>query len=247
MINSSSPVPLIVAIAAAWLFGFLLVAIVRRNADMHHRLRDVPGLMYWQAGIAIGIFIFALSPAPLRWLLLLVAGARMTYEAVCIHRGRWSAGRAAAVLVTPVIPLLLMAMALNTKQAATTLVVAFFLSEVFDSFAYLGGKAIGKRRLAPGLSPNKTWEGLLTGTTAALLASLGLVALSIVDLDGAVIFCGATLIFATFGDMMASVGKRLAGVKDYPTLISSQGGLLDMFDSWIYVAPMAAFALQLAG
>jgi len=244
---SSSPAPLIVAIALAWLFGFLLVAILRRNADMHHRLRDVPGLMYWQAGITTGVFIFALSPAPFRWLFLLLAGARMVYEAFNIHVGRWSAKRAVAVFVTPVFPLVLMAMVLNTKDATTTLVVAFFLSEVFDSFAYLGGKAFGKHRLFPELSPNKTWEGLATGAVAACLASLGLVALSILDLSGAMIFFGTTLVFATFGDLAASVSKRLAGVKDYPRLIANQGGLLDMFDSWIYVAPAAALALHLAG
>jgi CDP-diglyceride synthetase len=246
LIVSSSPAPLAVAIATSWLMGFLLVAFVRRNAEMHHRLRDVPGLMYWQAGVITCVFLFALSPDPLRWLLLLVAGGRMVYEAIRIHAGRWSASRIVAVLATPVIPLTLMATVLETEDAATTLVVAFFLSEVFDSFAYLGGKAIGKHRLVPGLSPNKTWEGLLTGATAAFLASLGLVGMSVLDLAGAMIFCCMTIVFATLGDLVASAGKRLAGVKDYPTLVANQGGLLDMFDSWIYVAPVAAFALQIA-
>jgi CDP-diglyceride synthetase len=246
VIASSSLKSLIIAIAAAWLCSLLLVALARRNPDMHHRLRDVPSLMYWQAGITACLCLFALSPSPVRWLLFLCGGARMVYEAASIHSGQWTANRAAAVFMTPVLPLFLMAMVLDAEASATMLVVAFFLSEVFDSFAYLGGKAFGKRHLAPNLSPNKTWEGLLTGAAVAFGVSLGLIGFSVLSLGEAIICSVTTIVFAALGDIAASFGKRLAGVKDYPTLIANQGGLLDMFDSWIYVAPMTALALQMA-
>jgi len=246
VIASSSLASLVMAIAGVWLCSYVLVALVRRNPNMRHRLRDVPSLMNWQAGVTICLLIFALSPSPVRWLLFLVGGARMVYEAASIHCGQWSANRTAAVLVTPVLPLFLMAMVLNIEGSAITLVVAFFLSEVFDSFAYLGGKAFGKRHLAPDLSPNKTWEGLLTGAAVAFGVSLALIGFSVLNYEGAIICSATTIVFATLGDLAASFGKRLAGVKDYPTLIANQGGLLDMFDSWIYVAPITALALQVA-
>lgn len=246
MISPSALPMLAAAFVSAWIGGFILVWVLGRSPALRQRLRDVPGLMVWQIGVVSGVFGFAVAPAGLQWALFALAAARMAYEALRIHAGQWSAARAGAVILSPILPLALLALVLREGDAAATLILAFLLSEVFDSFAYVGGKVFGRRKVAPWLSPHKTWEGLLTGAAVCLALALTLSGISVLSLPQALICSAAAAVFATLGDLSASLGKRLAGVKDYPMLIASQGGLLDMFDSWIYVAPMTAFALALA-
>ncbi len=246
MIAASAIPVLIATIALAWLSGFCLVAGLSRRPGTRDRVRDVPSLMLWQVVVTAGVAAFVLVPAPVRWLVFLVACGRMVFEAVRIHDHVWTKARVGAVLLSPTLPLALSAIFVGHDAAAATLLLAFFLAEVFDSFSYLGGKVFGRRPLAPRLSPSKTWEGFLTGAAVMFAVALVLAAFAVITPGQAVISTLTTMVFAPVGDFAASFGKRLAGVKDYPVLITGQGGLLDMFDAWIYVAPLTAAALQLA-
>lgn len=106
-----------------------------------------------------------------------------------------------------------------------------------DTGAYFVGKAIGRHRMAPVLSPKKTWEGSVGGFLSAVLfgAALGyLLRLPIVFslVAGAVIG-----VMAQFGDLAKSAIKREIGIKDFGTLIPGHGGVLDRFDSLLFTAP----------
>lgn len=226
--------------------GFCLVAGLRQHTTARDRLADVPSLMNWQILIVTGVSAFVLAPPFVQWLLFFLGGSRMLFEAVSIHRHRWTALRLCAVMLSPILPLVLSAMLIGRNTAAATLLVAFFLAEVFDSFSYLGGKVFGRNALVSRLSPNKTWEGLIVGATVTLFFALVQALCGVITLWQAAVCTLTTIVFATVGDLTASFGKRTAGVKDYPLLIAGQGGLLDMFDAWIYVAPMTFFALRLA-
>ncbi|NBC25598.1 MAG: phosphatidate cytidylyltransferase [Bacteroidetes bacterium] len=113
-----------------------------------------------------------------------------------------------------------------------------------DVFAYFGGKSFGKRKLAPSISPNKTWEGfgfgILGAAAGALIAwtASSTFPVSLLDLIPAALIASVT---GPLGDLTASRLKRLAGMKDSSTLLPGHGGLLDRFDAMIVTAPFLYF------
>jgi phosphatidate cytidylyltransferase len=111
---------------------------------------------------------------------------------------------------------------------------------VSDSAQYYTGRALGRRPLAPTISPKKTLEGAIGGMvfgTAAMIAGGRLVfagtALPILALLGATIAA-----LGIVGDLFESLLKRSAGVKDSSHLIPGHGGVLDRIDSWLFAAPV---------
>ncbi|MBQ8469692.1 MAG: CDP-archaeol synthase [Clostridia bacterium] len=120
-----------------------------------------------------------------------------------------------------------------------------------DVFAYFTGVKFGKTKMAPNLSPKKSWEGAIGGVVGVLLFML----LSLLLFEKVfaktpffmpVWFYCITVVFISitsmFGDLMASLIKRYYGVKDYSNLIPGHGGIMDRFDSVILASP-TMFAL----
>jgi phosphatidate cytidylyltransferase len=123
-----------------------------------------------------------------------------------------------------------------------------------DIGGMVGGKLTGRRKLAPRLSPNKTWEGLIASLLTA--AACWIVTVTIWPLDaqlGAVTFAeltvglqlalvgfvaAVTALFGIAGDLTFSLYKRQHGVKDYARLLPGHGGILDRFDAFIFCAPL---------
>ncbi|MCA6362951.1 MAG: phosphatidate cytidylyltransferase [Bacteroidetes bacterium] len=113
----------------------------------------------------------------------------------------------------------------------------YALIVLFDGFSQLAGLLFGRHKLAPQISPAKTWEGLAGGFTAILLTLLILPG----NLKPEMILSAALLSLliasgAVAGDLLASKWKRLAGVKDYGSWIPAHGGILDRFDGFIGAA-----------
>ena len=115
-----------------------------------------------------------------------------------------------------------------------------------DGAAYYVGTSWGRRRLAPRVSPNKSWEG---AAAAALVAVLSAAAWSVWRagaLDWTLIALALiTSIAAQVGDLVESLIKRGAGVKDSGTLLPGHGGFLDRFDALAFAAPVWWLALEL--
>ena len=111
-----------------------------------------------------------------------------------------------------------------------------------DTMAYICGKALGKRKLAPQISPHKTVEGVVGGMLGALIVLLafGYWALQMRGPQlGAWIMCGAlAAVFSVAGDLYQSRLKRLAGVKDSGSLLPGHGGILDRIDGVIAALPV---------
>jgi phosphatidate cytidylyltransferase len=127
-----------------------------------------------------------------------------------------------------------------------------------DSGAYLGGRWLGRRSLAPSVSPKKTWEGAIAGSLACLLVALVLPALAgslsvLAPLAVLPLWLRLALgigisLLGPVGDLSESVLKRQAGVKDSGRLIPGHGGILDRIDSLIFCAPLVYLAARwLAG
>lgn len=106
-----------------------------------------------------------------------------------------------------------------------------------DVFAYLVGMTFGRHRLCERLSPKKSWEGFFGGIAGAVV--LGLVAARVMD-GSCWVWAGLALVAAAtgvLGDLVESMFKRAAGVKDSGTLIPGHGGVLDRFDAMLLSAP----------
>ncbi len=119
---------------------------------------------------------------------------------------------------------------------------------VADSGAYFAGRKWGKTKLAPGVSPGKTWQGvwgaLAVGAIWSLLGAL-LLEMSAGQTLGFIMFCGVVVAFSILGDLFESLFKRLAQVKDSGQLLPGHGGVLDRIDSLTAAAPLFALGLLL--
>lgn len=116
-----------------------------------------------------------------------------------------------------------------------------------DSGAYFAGRAFGKRKLWPEISPKKTIEGFFGGIVSALIVALLFFLLSDIDMKmGLLLVMGVVIsIFGQFGDLVQSAYKRHYGVKDSGKILPGHGGILDRFDSMIFVLPILHFLLFL--
>jgi len=118
---------------------------------------------------------------------------------------------------------------------------------VCDSAAYFGGKALGKHKFAPAISPKKTWEGAVSGMIFSVIAGL-VFALTLLKNENIWFVLVVALldgIFAQFGDLIESLIKRGAGVKDSSNLIPGHGGLFDRTDSLLVSAVIVFVSLLL--
>jgi phosphatidate cytidylyltransferase len=112
-----------------------------------------------------------------------------------------------------------------------------------DIGAYFAGRALGKRKLAPRVSPGKTWEGAAGGMAAvALTAWAGAVYFGLPVMSTIAFGC-LVGIFSIVGDLTESMFKRAAALKDSGTLLPGHGGLLDRLDSVTAAAPLYALGL----
>jgi phosphatidate cytidylyltransferase len=139
--------------------------------------------------------------------------------------------------------------------------VAFLLCAVWagDTVALYVGRAWGRHKMAPSLSPNKTWEGTLGSLAGSLLATgvlLGLARLLAAKWDSAILsypedvwywlgLAALVNVAAQVGDLAESALKRSAGVKDSGSLLPGHGGVLDRIDALLVAAPALWYALQI--
>lgn len=130
------------------------------------------------------------------------------------------------------------------------LLAAAVLVWLADSLAYFAGRSFGRRRLAPAISPAKTWAGVAGALLAAPMVTAGL------DLFGPpsgmawlplLGLCVATVSISIIGDLLESLLKRLAGVKDSGTLLPGHGGVLDRIDSLTAAFPMFYLGVSFLG
>jgi phosphatidate cytidylyltransferase len=113
-----------------------------------------------------------------------------------------------------------------------------------DIFAYFAGRSIGGLKLAPAISPNKTWAGLIGGMAGA--GALGWAAADVFDLPPIFAFIGAPMgAVAQAGDLYESWVKRKAGVKDSGRILPGHGGVLDRVDG-LLAATVATLAVAAA-
>lgn len=110
-----------------------------------------------------------------------------------------------------------------------------------DAGAYFSGKAFGKTKLFPSISPNKTWEGLIGGGLLGILICFAISALiGGLTLRHWLIISTIVWVTGSLGDLVESSWKRQLGLKDSGSLLGGHGGFLDRLDSFIYAVPFVS-------
>ncbi len=113
-----------------------------------------------------------------------------------------------------------------------------FVVQLSDVMQYIWGRMIGRTRIAPALSPSKTWEGLVGGALTAVFVGSSLWWMTPFTPAEAALMCLILTTMGFFGGLVMSAIKRDRGVKDWGHLIPGHGGFLDRLDSVIFAAPI---------
>ncbi len=144
--------------------------------------------------------------------------------------------------------------AIRRDHSAWVLLWVLLVTKSCDIGAYFAGKAFGRHKLIPWLSPGKTWEGLVGGVLMSAAVSVaglevlrGWGAIAGVPLWAAVIPGVLFAVVGQTGDLLESMLKRDAGIKDSGKVLPGFGGVLDVIDSPLLVAPLAFWVLRLFG
>lgn len=203
------------------------------------RLGRGPSLVYGLLAVAL---YGALLSAP-RDALFLVA--TLFWTAV-VPAWLWlgvRSGQRAALLAAGFVVIVPTALAVVSLQPPVLLAV-LALVWIADIAAYFAGRAFGRHKLAPAISPGKTWEGALAGM-AGVLAWAIICATMTGGIHWAPYLAAAALLGALSiaGDLFESAAKRQAGVKDSGSLLPGHGGILDRIDSMTAALPVAALLL----
>lgn len=159
------------------------------------------------------------------------------------HVNRASAALAGVLVLVPA----WLALLRLQQQAPYWLLFLLLLVVAADVGAYFAGRAFGRHKLAPRVSPGKTWEGVAGGVVAAsLMAAVGTTVFP-VDAGAFVVVCTVVVFASIVGDLTESLFKRHAGLKDSGGLLPGHGGVLDRIDSVTAAAPIFLFGMERLG
>jgi len=124
--------------------------------------------------------------------------------------------------------------------------LALFATFAVDTTAYFIGRAWGRHKMAPTISPGKTWEGAVGGLVGAIVAVIVLALLLDIDISYSemVILGFLIAVFAQLGDLAESKLKRSMGVKEAGNLIPGHGGILDRLDSIVFTGVVVYYCLR---
>lgn len=249
--------------ASPWPFAVLTLVMIAAAGWEWARLNGLHGVSCLAMGAVLAAACVAAAQAgwveaapPVLWwfaLVVWVMGGAFTLRAGVVgwpqrHRaGRWLLGL--ALLWTA-----WLALASARQVGINFLLSIFCIVWVADVAAYFGGRAFGRRKLAPAISPGKSWEGVYSGMAATVVLALAWwwldrsqawpaswftrveARMGWVGLTLAVVFLAA---MSVVGDLVESLVKRSAGAKDSSGLLPGHGGVLDRIDALVPVLPLA--------
>lgn len=139
----------------------------------------------------------------------------------------------------------------DARGGTALVMLPILLTWASDVGAYAFGRMFGKRKLIPSVSPGKTIAGAIGGLVLSMIIAVVYVdfvlhplAQLMLTIPAAIVFGAVVSIVAQIGDLFESLLKREAGVKDSSTLLPGHGGVLDRFDSMLFVLPVAALLLH---
>ena len=186
----------------------------------------------------VGLFLFTI----LIFAEILLSHGKLSFHEACIC---YFGGLLLPYMLSSLVRLL------GDGSGRAAILIPFILAYMADTGAYFIGCAFGRHKLAPNISPKKSVEGLFGGI---FFAVLGMIIYCLVMNKAfhtnvnylyAITYGIVGALIGTFGDLSFSAVKRQAGIKDYGNLIPGHGGILDRFDSVIFVAPLTEILLRI--
>ncbi|MFU8825870.1 MAG: phosphatidate cytidylyltransferase [Brevefilum sp.] len=255
------PLVLILIYIGGWLFNLFILAILLAGAYEYVRLFNLtgqrPSLVIVLTGVALIVLQRWFFPNEVLGLLLsLLILATAIAALIDYERGGQGAALNFALNLTGMLYLGWVGGAFIPLRSMTAglgwVLTALPSVWLADSGAYFIGKWLGVRKMAPRLSPGKSWAGLAGGALAGTVFGALLVLLwrAVGFLPGETpLWQGALMglvlsLLTPVGDLLVSLFKRTAGVKDTGNLIPGHGGILDRIDSWIWAALIGYYLVQ---
>jgi len=150
---------------------------------------------------------------------------------------RWLSG---ALVLVPLFAALILLFRMDVFNLLFVLLIVW----AADAGAYFAGKQFGRVKLAPAISPGKTWEGVIGGLLVVALLAAATAYRTDAELIVLLPFCLAVAVLSVVGDLTVSMFKRTAGIKDSGSLFPGHGGVLDRIDSVSAAAPLFAIGLN---
>jgi phosphatidate cytidylyltransferase len=182
-----------------------------------------------------------LSVAVLWWIVALL------WIVLAPHRvARWSAALAGLLALVPAW-VALSRLRWDVPRGGQWMLFVLILIWVADIAAFFVGRRFGRMRLAPEVSPGKTWEGALGGAAVSALVAIAGAGWFGVAPAVFVPLCVVAVVFSVVGDLTESLLKRFAGLKDSGTLFPGHGGVMDRIDSVTGAVPVLYFGLVALG
>jgi phosphatidate cytidylyltransferase len=218
-----------------------LLTVLRARATRPAR----PVVLAMGALLVVGAYLE--GPAALSFGLLVTILAGFAWYLV--DRGRTEVTRNVAATVFAVVYVPFMAAHLSLVVGRADHYVGALLGYaalvvIYDTGAYATGATLGRRPIAPQVSPNKSWEGAIGATVVCLLAGAFLLPLwEPWTLASGLVLAGATCVVAPLGDLSESMLKRDLAVKDMGSILPGHGGMLDRVDALLFMAPVLFYVL----
>ncbi|MGC4027584.1 MAG: phosphatidate cytidylyltransferase [Steroidobacteraceae bacterium] len=227
--------------AAAWEWSALIGA-----AGLGQRLL----FLLAAAAVCAGLWIFTAAPSGLAAALWCAAGFWIL-AAMWVWGWPQAVNRplswVAGLVALPLAWLALARMRLDWHLGEYWVLYALCIVWTADSGAYFAGRAWGRRKLAPRVSPGKTWAGLWGGLALAALLAVFATSWLSRSAPALIVLTVVVAFFSVVGDLTESLFKRHAGVKDSGRLIPGHGGVLDRFDSLLAAAPLLMLGASYLG
>jgi phosphatidate cytidylyltransferase len=218
-----------------------LLTVLRARATRPAR----PVVLAMGALLVVGAYLE--GPAALSFGLLVTILAAFGWYLVDPGRTEVTRNVAATVFACVYVPFMAAHLALVVGRAdhyVGALIGYAALVVVYDTAAYATGATLGRRPIAPQVSPNKSWEGAVGASVACLLAGAFLLPLwEPWTLASGLVLAVATCVVAPLGDLSESMLKRDLAVKDMGSILPGHGGMLDRVDALLFMAPVLYYVL----
>lgn len=245
VLTAAALIPVIVSVvlwANDWLFAAVLAAVACLSYSEYDQVAGAYGFgAPGPAGYAAGLLLLFIPGEPWTWLLFVALGLAAVTVAMRSANLAHALPRASLLLfgVAYVFGCWKCALALRAENRHW-LLYGLLVNWAGDIGAYYVGRAFGRRKLAPSVSPKKTWEGSIGSVIAACLIAGGylLVFVPGTRLVAAILLTVVANVAGQLGDLAESAMKRGAGVKDSGTLLPGHGGFLDRVDSTLFALPV---------
>ncbi len=241
-------VPLLVLGGIYFAFGATIIALLayKELAKLKHEGREIPLLVKILGGIVLALMVLCSYNASEMIMILdykFLAALLLTLLIPVVfynNKDKYNSNDALFLIGS----ILLLGIAFSALIylrlfALKYLIMLLLITISNDTFAQMFGSLIGRTKMIPEISPNKTWEGAIMGSLISTFIAT-IYYLTLINPDASILLVSACLLLLSFvgqlGDLLFSAIKRLYGIKDFSNIMPGHGGVLDRLDSLIFVA-----------